>query len=78
MAIEKILKNTRLTGSSAPAFKQYNPAQYSERQKQYFNYETRIFNEYYAKYSTDYIEVQAYDKELQDMIFEDNLMEIRY
>ena len=59
MAIDKILKNTKLTGSSAPAIKQYNPAQYSERQKQYFNYETRIFNEYYAKYSTDYIEVQA-------------------
>lgn len=26
----------------------------------------------------DYIEIQAYDKELQDMIFEDNLSEIRY
>lgn len=59
MALDKILQSTKLTGSSSVSLKQYVPAQYSERQKQYFNTETRLFNEYYAKYSTDYIEVQA-------------------
>lgn len=59
MALDKILKNTRLTGSSSFSLKQFNPSQYSERQKQYFNAETRLYNEIYAKYSSDYIEVQA-------------------
>lgn len=59
MALDKILQSTKLAGSSSFTLKQYVPAQYSERQKQYFNTETRLFNEYYAKYSTDYIEVQA-------------------
>lgn len=59
MALDKILKNTKLAGSSSVSLKQFNPPQYSERQKQYFNTETRLFNEQYAKYSTDYIEVMA-------------------
>lgn len=56
--MDKLIKNAMLTGSSSVSLRQYVPKQYKDRQKQYFNSETRLFNEYYAKYSTDYIEAQ--------------------
>lgn len=59
MAIEKALKNARVIGNNSFAIKQYIPPQYSERQKQYFLTETRLFTEQAAKYATDYIEVLA-------------------
>lgn len=58
-AIEKQIKQARLAGSPAISLQQYEPSQYSERQKKYFNTETRLFTEYNAKYSGDYILVQA-------------------
>ena len=58
-SMDKHIQSAILNGSSSFTLKQYNPPQYSERQKQYFNTETRLFNEYYAKYSSDYIEVLA-------------------
>ena len=59
MALDKIMKNTRLIGNASFSLKQYVPAQYSERKKQYFATETRLYNEQMAQYATDYIEVMA-------------------
>lgn len=58
MSIQKEIMNTRITGSSACSFKQYFPAFYKDRQKRYYNYETRLFNEQIAQYAGDYVEAQ--------------------
>lgn len=54
--MKQAIKNAMLAGSSSFSFKQYKPAQYAGRKHQYFGEETRIFTEYQAKYSGDYVE----------------------
>ena len=56
--MKQAIKNAMLTGSSPFSFKQYTPKQYNGRQKQYYNYETRAFNEIMAQYSGDYVEAE--------------------
>ena len=45
------------------SYKTYVPKQYSSKQHEFFNAETRTFNELYAKYSSDYVdaEIQGLD-----------------
>lgn len=56
--MKDIVKNGMLMGNSSLSLKQYAPTEYSERQKQYFNYQTRRFTEQRAKYSSDYVVAQ--------------------
>lgn len=56
--MKQAMKNAMLAGSSSFSFKQKIPKQYNSRQKQYMNYETRMFTEQTAQYSSDYVEAQ--------------------
>jgi len=57
MSIQKEIMNTKLTSQSC-SIRQYYPAFYKDRQKRYYQYETRTFNEQMAQYSGDYVEAQ--------------------
>ena len=63
--MKDIIKNAMLAGSPSLSFRQFTPKEYKDRQKQYFNDETRLFTEQYAKYSADYVyaEIQGLDPE---------------
>lgn len=79
--------NGQATEENGALLKSYNH-QWLEQQpkgvREQINNRLRQYKKNFVKMSIpkqpnkeDYIEVQAYDKELQDMIFEDNLAEIR-
>ena len=63
--MKDIIKNAMLTGTPSLSFRQFTPKEYKDRQKQYFNDETRLFTEQYAKYASDYVsaEIQGLDPE---------------
>ena len=65
MALEDQIKNVMIESSLPLSYKTYVPKQYADKQTEYFNHETRTFNQMYAKYASDYVdaEVQGLDPE---------------
>lgn len=53
--IQNSLKNAMLTQSLSLPFETNDPVQYEDRQTEYYEPETRVFIEKYAKYSSDYV-----------------------
>ena len=53
------IKTALINSSSSLSFKTYAPKQYKDRQNEYYNHESRTFNEMYAKYSSDYVEAEV-------------------
>lgn len=61
--IKQSIKNAMLTAGGLIPFGDNSPTQYTDKQHQYFNSETKVFSEMYAKYSADYVlaKVQGLD-----------------
>lgn len=58
--IQQNLKNTAvINGFALNPIKTNNPAQYANRQRQYFDPETRAFTARMARYSSDFVEAQV-------------------
>ena len=58
-AINNYIKNAVLIGGGVPAVKTNSPSQYADRQKQYFDAETRKFTQLKARYASDFVEAQV-------------------
>ena len=63
MSIQKSIKDALLTMNGLVAFSTNQPAQYADKQTQYFSPETKTFIQNQAKYASDYMkaEVQGLD-----------------
>lgn len=64
MSVNTHLKNAALMGGGVAPVRTNSPSQYANRQKQYFDSETRHFNFLKARYSSDFMdaEVQGLDE----------------
>lgn len=56
---DKFLKNAAIMGGGLVGVRTNSPSQYADRQKQYFDSETRRFTQSYAKYASDFFEAQV-------------------
>ena len=75
--IKTQIKNALINSASSLSYKQFAPRQYSDKQHEYLNPETRTFHQEYAKYSSDYVEaeIQGLDAEFP---FEYTKVHIRF
>lgn len=53
------IRNASLMGGGLARIQSNDPTQYANRQKQYFDSETKAFNALYAKYASDFFEARA-------------------
>lgn len=53
------MKNAAILGGGLRAVRTNTPSQYADRQRQYFDPETRLFTQTIAKYSSDFVEAQV-------------------
>lgn len=59
LSSNKYLKNAILTSMHVTPVVTNNPTQYAQRQRQYFDPETRAFTQQVAQYSSDFVEAQV-------------------
>lgn len=58
MSIQKSLKDAMLTGEGLVSWRNNAPAQYNDRQRQFFGDESRTFTQLNARYSSDFVEAR--------------------
>lgn len=59
MSVQTYLKNAVLMAGGVNPVHTNNPSQYDDRQRQYFDPETRLFTELNARYSSDFVVAQV-------------------
>ena len=75
--IHNEITSALINGSSSLPFKTYSPREYKDRQHEYYNHESRTFNEMYAKYSSDYVEAEIQGLN-PDLPFEYTKVHVRF